>query len=135
MNRSVARRAATGLLGVSAGFQAALAGGAPWGAAAFGGGHPGVLPDPLRATSAAAAVVYSGLAYLVWSDTLGTSVQRRAYATLSGMFAVGAAMNAISPSMVERAIWTPAVGALSYSLWRARPDRVLAGAAAAGGAA
>ena len=134
MNRRVARQTATGLLGVAAGFQAALAGGAPWGAAAYGGGHPGVLPDSLRGTSAAAVVVYSGLAYVVWSDRLAPSVQRRVYATLSGVFAVGAVMNAISPSMVEKIIWTPVTGVLAYSLWRARPERVLVAAAAMGDA-
>ena len=75
---------ATGLLVVAAGFQASLAVGAPWGAAAFGGGHPGVLPTSLRGTSAAAVVVYSGLAYVVWSGRLAAPVQRRAYAILVG---------------------------------------------------
>lgn len=134
MNRQVARQTSTGLLGVAAGFQAALAVGAPWGAAAYGGGHPGVLPDSLRGASAAAAVVYSGLAYLVWSNTLAPAVQRRGYATLSGGFAVGAVMNAISPSMIEKVIWTPLVGVLAYSLWRARPEPVVIAAAAMGGA-
>ena len=109
------------MLGVAAGFQAGLAAGAPWGAAAYGGGHPGVLPGALRGTSAAAVVVYSGLAYVVLSDTLAPPVQRRAYPALSGVFAVGAVLNAISPSMVEKIIWTPVTGALAYSLWRARP--------------
>ena len=134
MNRQVARQTATGLLGVAAGFQVALAVGAPWGAAAYGGGHPGVLPDSLRGTSTAAAVVYSGLAYVVWSDTLAPPVQRRVYAALSGVFAVGTVMNAISPSMTEKVIWTPVVGVLAYSLWRARPDRVAIAAGATGSA-
>lgn len=135
MNRQVARQTATGLLGVAAGFQAALVVGAPWGAAAYGGGHSGVLPDSLRGTSAVAVVVYSGLAYVVWSDTLTPPVQRRAYAALSGVFAVGAVMNAVSPSMVEKVIWTPVVGVLAYSLSRARPERVVIAAGAVGGAA
>ena len=121
MDRWVASRSAAALLGVAAGFQAALAAGAPWGAAAYGGRHPGVLSDALRGTSAVAVVVYSGLAYVVASDTLAPPGQRRAYAALSGVFAVGAALNAISPSTVERVIWTPVSGALAYSLWRARP--------------
>lgn len=121
MDRRVASRSAAGILGVAAGFQAGLAAGAPWGAAAYGGGHPGVLPVPLRRTSAAAAVVYSGLAYVVASDALAPPVQRRAFATLSGVFAVGAVLNAMSRSRVERLIWTPVTGALALSLWRARP--------------
>jgi hypothetical protein len=130
MNRQQARQVATGLLVVAAGFQASLALGAPWGAAAFGGGHPGVLPTSLRGTSATAVVVYSGLAYVVWSGRMAAPVQRRAYAVLSGVFAVGTVMNAISPSMVEKVIWTPVVGLLAYSLWRARPDRAPAAAGA-----
>ncbi len=133
MNGSQARMVATGLLVVAAGFQASLAAGAPWGAAAYGGGHPGVLPTSLRTSSAAAVVVYSGLAYVVWSDRLPPVVQRRSYAGLSAVFAVGAVMNAVSPSMAEKVIWTPVVAALAYSLWRARPARVL-GPAAAGAA-
>jgi hypothetical protein len=121
MDRRVASRSAAGLLGVAAGFQAGLAAGAPWGAAAYGGGHPGVLPSALRATSGAAVVVYSGLAYVVASDALAPSVQRGAYATLAGVFTVGAVLNAMSRSRVERLIWTPVTGALAFSLWRARP--------------
>lgn len=123
LNRHQARQTATGLLVVAAGFQASLAAGAPWGVAAYGGGHPGVLPTSLRVTSATAAVVYSGLAHVVRSGRLAAPVQRRAYGVLSGVFAVGTVMNAISPSMVEKVIWTPVVGLLAYSLWRARPGR------------
>lgn len=134
MNRHQAQNLATGLLLVAAGFQASLALGAPWGAAAYGGGNPGVLPTSMRASSAAAVVVYSGLAYVVWSGRLAPPAQRRGYAALSGVFAVGTVMNAISPSMVEKAIWTPVVAVLAYSLWRARPARSLAEAVVAGAA-
>lgn len=120
MNDDQARNVATGLLVVAAGFQASLAAGAPWGAAAYGGGHAGVLPTSLRASSAAAVVVYSGLAYVVWSGRLSPVVQRRGYAALSGVFALGAVMNALSPSRVEKVIWTPVVAVLAYSLWRSR---------------
>lgn len=44
------------LLGAVVAFQAALALGAPWGAAAWGGQHPGVLPPRLRIASGVAAV-------------------------------------------------------------------------------
>ncbi|AUZ88154.1 hypothetical protein CVO76_11280, partial [Arthrobacter agilis] len=39
---------ATALLAVVAAFQAALAAGAPWGAAAYGGYTPGTLPARFR---------------------------------------------------------------------------------------
>ena len=45
------------LLGVIVVFQAALALGAPWGSAAWGGRNPGVLPLNLRIASGVAAVV------------------------------------------------------------------------------
>lgn len=121
MNSHRARVTASTLLVVAAGFQASLAAGAPWGIAAFGGGHPGVLPMSLRGASAAAAVVYAGLAQVVWTGRLPARVQRPGYAILAGTFAVGTAMNAISPSVVEKVIWTPVVGLLAYSLWQARP--------------
>lgn len=107
-----------GTIGV---FQAALAAGAPWGRAAYGGAHPGVLPPRLRATSAAAAGAYGGLAYLVWTDRLEPGAQRWAYSGLSALFAVGTVMNALSRSPVERAVWTPVAGTLSIALWHCRP--------------
>ncbi|HET9880007.1 MAG TPA: hypothetical protein VFQ81_11990 [Candidatus Limnocylindria bacterium] len=46
----------TVLLAVIAMFQLALAAGAPLGAMAWGGGHPGVLPPRLRVASAVVGV-------------------------------------------------------------------------------
>ncbi|MCI0679398.1 MAG: hypothetical protein L0Z63_10210 [Actinobacteria bacterium] len=45
------------LLGVVTLFQLALAAGAPWGVAAWGGRHPGVLPTRLRIASVVVALV------------------------------------------------------------------------------
>ena len=50
------------LLSGMAGFQIALAAGAPWGAAAWGGASPGVLPRGLRVSSAGSGLVYVLLA-------------------------------------------------------------------------
>lgn len=121
MQRSTARVAATGLLLVSGAFQAALAAGAPWGRAAYGGQNSGVLPARLRMTSAVATPVYVGLAGVVWLDRLPPNVQRSGYATAAVVFAAGSAMNAASRSPVERALWTPVAAALAVSLWRSRP--------------
>lgn len=64
MTRSCREVTALGLAGVAA-FQCALAGGAPWGRASFGGQHSGTLPPNLRAVSAGAAVVNTTLALAI----------------------------------------------------------------------
>jgi hypothetical protein len=107
------------LLAVLALFQLALAAGAPLGAAAWGGQHPGVLPTRLRvASGVAAAVVYPAIILitlassgLVVADGLplagGTTMW-----VLTGFFAVGTLANAASRSRVER-IWAPVSLALA----------------------
>jgi hypothetical protein len=58
----IAAGVAVGLLVVVAVFQLALALGAPFGKAAWGGAHDGVLPPRLRAASAfVGLVVYSAV--------------------------------------------------------------------------
>jgi hypothetical protein len=101
------------LIAIVAVFQALLAAGAPWGAAAWGGQHPGVLPAGLRAASGvAAAVVFplmalyaidSGeLADVSWLPGSGPV----AMWVLFGFFVIGTATNAASKSRPER-IWAP----------------------------
>jgi hypothetical protein len=120
---AVHRRWAMALLLVVGAVQAALALGAPFGAAAWGGAHAGVLPPELRWSSAAAVPVYLLLVRFV--ATGRTSRARRfVYAGLALLFAIGALMNAASPSWVERALWTPVAAMLAYrfvSLWREEP--------------
>jgi hypothetical protein len=120
MEKRQTRWLATGLLVIVACFQVFLALGAPWGAFAFGGGNPGVLPTSMRVVSAVAFFVYSSLAYVIGS---GHMTSRRAFSILAGVFLVGTLMNAISPSIGEKLLWTPVAGALTYALWRTRPDR------------
>lgn len=97
------------LLAVVAAFQLGLAAGAPWGAAAWGGQHPGVLPRNLRiASGVAAVVVYPLLIALVlasaglitdgWLPVDGTLIMW----VLAALLGVGAVMNFISPSPPER---------------------------------
>ena len=88
--RRVASVAAAGIL-VVATFQVALAVGAPFGSAAFGGANAGTLPLDLR--------LVSGLAAVVW--------------VLAGLTAVGALMNAASSSPWERFGWAPFTLSLS----------------------
>lgn len=114
-------RAAAALLVGCAGFQGALAAGAPWGAAAYGGAHPGRVPDRLRHVSAGAVPVYLGLA-AVSAGLVGTP---RVRAVVTGVgaawLAVGVPVNLASPSRPERMIWVPVTAAGAFLLWRSVP--------------
>ena len=112
---------AVGLGGVAA-FQVALAAGAPWGRASYGGAHPGVLPSRLRVVSAGAALLYCGLSAAVASRRTPVKVRRHVLTGITTLMGVGAVMNGISPSWPERAIWTPTTGVLTALAWRARRD-------------
>lgn len=119
---SLERRAtAVGLGGVAA-FQVALAAGAPWGRASYGGAHPGVLPSRLRVVSAVAALFYSGLSAAVAHRHTPVRVRRQVLAGIATLMGVGAVMNGLSPSWPERAIWTPTTAVLAAFAWRARRD-------------
>lgn len=110
---------AIGLIGLAT-FQVALAAGAPWGQASYGGTHTGVLPAPLRTVSAGAAVLYSGLACAVVDPRVPARVRKPLLAAITGVMALGTALNAVSPSPAERAIWTPFAASLAVVAWRAR---------------
>lgn len=112
------RTAAILLLAV-AGFQTALAGGAPWAAAAYGGAHSGVLPDPLRAGSAVTAMLYLALAAVAGTSWAPVRIRRRLLYGMSALMVVGAAVNIASPSLIERLIWVPVTIVLVMTLWRA----------------
>ena len=101
------------LLGVVAVFQAALALGAPWGAAAWGGQNPGVLPRPLRIASGITAVIVypilglillasAGVVAVDWLPLKGPVVMW----VLTGLLGIGTVMNLISRSPPER-LWAP----------------------------
>jgi hypothetical protein len=110
---------AVALLVIVAVFQIVLALGAPYGKAAWGGAHDGVLPTRLRGASAVVGlVVYptiiavvlsaSGLieADLVPGDGVVTMW------VLAAFFLLGAIVNAVSRSRVER-WWAPVSLALA----------------------
>ena len=106
---TLAAYVAIALLAVIALFQVGLAVGTPWGAAAWGGQHRGVLPMRLRLASAmVAAGVYPLLmAYVASSAELvpGWALPG-AGATmmwvLTGIFLLGTVVNAFSRSPIER---------------------------------
>lgn len=101
------------LLTVVAIFQVALALGAPWGEAAWGGSHHGVLPNGFRVASAVAGVVVypliiaivltaAGLIDADWTPGAGAAGMW----VLTGFFTLGAFANFASRSKKER-IWGP----------------------------
>lgn len=99
------------LLGVMGAMQLALALGAPLGAAAWGGSHPGVLPPRFRIASAAAALVYPVLIGIVLAAAGVTEIDwlpanRIVMWVLFGFFALGAVLNSASRSKPER-VWGP----------------------------
>lgn len=102
-------------------FQAGLAVGAPWGAAAWGGANVGVLPMGFRVASGVSALVWWGVAAVASGRLLGPVGRRRLLLGVAAYSTLGIAMNAASPSVVERAVWVPAtaVGAgLAWMAWR-----------------
>jgi len=131
MNRppaSTAGKVAASLFLVVAVFQAALAAGAPWGAAALGGSNPGVLPDTSRVGAAVQGVIYLLLAGVAGRPWARPTLRRRALYGMAALMAVGAVMNLATPSLVERMLWTPVTVALVLALWRAaRHDSLAAG--------
>lgn len=103
--------AAIGCFGIAA-FQVALAAGAPFGRAAWGGAHER-LPRNLRVASAVAAGVWVLVALIVLAGAgfeaspISVSVADRATWVVAGLLLVGAVMNFISRSRSERLIWGP----------------------------
>lgn len=104
-------------------FQLALALGAPRGRAAYGGQSAELTPR-LRVTSGVAAVVWSGVALVVlaragfdiWAP-LPASWLPAAIWVVVALMAVAVVMNAITRSVLERAIWLPvAIGLLGSTL-------------------
>ncbi|MCF4121689.1 hypothetical protein L1785_11920 [Antribacter sp. KLBMP9083] len=109
--RRLATAAAAGF-GIIVAFQVALAAGAPLGAAAWSGAHPGRLPEELRVASSVSAVVWL-LATLVVLARGGMGVRLPATAARVGvrllvaLLALGAVMNLASSSPWERYGWAP----------------------------
>lgn len=95
-------------------FQLALALGAPWGRAAYGGQNTGVLPLQFRVASAVAVVVWAAIALViarraglpVWAP-LPVSWLPVVVWIVVGLLVIAVVMNAITPSGLERAIWLP----------------------------
>ena len=107
------------LLGIIVVFQAALALGAPWGFAAWGGQHPGVLPMRLRVASGVTALVIYPLIALVILAAAGLIDDAwlpvdpsLAMWVLAGFLTLGALANFFSRSPRER-FWGPVALAIA----------------------
>ena len=121
------RAAAIVYAGVSAGgvaFQIALAAGAPWGEFAMGGAFPGQFPPALRVGALIQAGLLGGMALVVLARAgLILASWRRVSRWLVwfvvAFAALSLALNLITPSAGERAIWAPRPGqsmTLGYTL-------------------
>lgn len=111
-SRTFALLAAAGFLAIAA-FQVALALGAPFGQASWGGRHRGTLPTGLRIASAAAVVVWVLAAGVVLArvgyevSPIPAAVARWGTWVLVGLLPLGALMNLASSSRWERFLWGP----------------------------
>lgn len=103
-----------------AGFQLLLALGAPWGAAAYGGFHEGVLPPKLRIASVASAVILIVGALLVlgrggyWGEALPSGIFHWGTWSLVALITLSAFANFASSSNWERFLWAPVALLLSF---------------------
>ncbi|EYR63573.1 membrane protein [Actinotalea ferrariae CF5-4] len=112
MTAAAAAVAAVLLLGLVV-FQVALAAGAPWGRAAYGGAAAR-LPRRLRVTSAVAAAVWAGVLLVVlrragldvWAPLPDPWLPAATIAVVA-VLVVACVLNAITPSRLERALWLP----------------------------
>lgn len=122
VSRGTPARTAPVLLVTMAGFQGALAAGAPWGGACYGGKYPGHLPWMLRLSSASSVPVYLGSAVALASPRTGPRLRRITAGVLGLVGAGGAVINALSPSPAERlwSLWSVAltVSVLPHALPR-----------------
>ncbi|BDC50943.1 hypothetical protein F183_A32590 [Bryobacterales bacterium F-183] len=94
------------MIGVAV-FHLALALGAPWGEASWGGSHAGVLPVNLRVAIGVSVFVDLLLAAVCAGYVARGGGRRVVLWMVAGYFALGAVLNALSPSVIERVIWTP----------------------------
>jgi hypothetical protein len=103
--------ALTVILALVAGFQIALAAGAPWGRLAWGGSHQ-VLPAKLRVGSLVAVLIYAAIVVIAFTRLGALHALPHGAAVVAmwvvfGYFALGIVLNAASRSKAERLVMTP----------------------------
>ena len=112
MRATLAAKVFLALICVVVAFQLALAGGAPWGELAVGGAVRGQLPPRMRAIAFGSAVLLTGFGVIVAARAhFAFPRWRRASRWLIWVVTVyslvGVALNALTPSPRERALWLP----------------------------
>lgn len=117
MTPATAAVAACTILAALAAMQLALAAGAPLGRLAWGGAHDR-LPSRLRLASLVSILLYAVFALVLLDradvvDVVPDGVSRIAAWGLTGYFALGILMNAISRSRPERIVMTPVAAILA----------------------
>ncbi|MBM7775058.1 hypothetical protein JOD54_005262 [Actinokineospora baliensis] len=105
--------AAAAICGVVSAFQIALAAGAPWGRAAWGG-QAAELPTGLRVASGVAVLLWAVAAVVLlrrggFEVPVSTKVARIGTWVIVALLAAGLLMNAASPSPWERYGWAPLI--------------------------
>jgi hypothetical protein len=111
--------AATVILVILIAFQLALALGAPWGKAAYGGVWEGTLPRGIRINSLVFGVLLYPLVVLYVLDAGGVAefgflrAEGIVLWVLACFFVAGTVMNAISRSRIERMMWTAPTATLA----------------------
>ena len=122
---STAGKISAALLLVVVAFQAALAAGAPWGAATQGGANVGVLPDMLRVGSVITLLAYAALAAVAGTSWTPANARRRILKISAIVMVFAMMLNIASPSFVERIIWVPVTVALVITLWQAARNEAI----------
>jgi hypothetical protein len=103
---------ATAILGVLIAFQLALAAGAPWGKAAYGGAWEGTLPKGIRINSLVFGAFLYPLVILYVLDAGGIAdfdflrAEGIVLWVLVFFFVTGTITNATSRSRIEKMLWT-----------------------------
>lgn len=120
METSRPEQATAAALAALGSFQVALAMGAPWGRAAYGGTHHGGLPNHLRVISGVSALAYGTGTALILRGSGSPRARARAFTALTAFMSLGVVANGASRSPVERAVWTPVTAATAVLAWRSR---------------
>jgi hypothetical protein len=78
-----------------------------------------VLPTGFRVASGVSALVWAGVAAVAAGRLLGPVGRRRLLVGAAAYLTLGIAMNAASPSGIERAVWVPATALGAGAAWMA----------------
>lgn len=110
--RTAATRVFLALTAVVVVFQIALALGAPWGEYTMGGAFPGVLPPRMRLVALMSALLLTAFGAIVAARAALAFPRLQRHARWLIWIVVvysiaGVALNALTPSSGERALWLP----------------------------